>query len=59
MMGRFFSLPACLVVLSCFSACSTIETEKRDWSEYRGPGNVYFQLEEPGPVELLDDLDGV
>ena len=55
MMGRFFSLPACLVVLSCFSACSTIETQRRDWSEYRGPGQVYFQLEEPGPVELLDD----
>ena len=37
------------------SACSTIETERRDWSDYRGPGYVYFQLEEPRPVEVLDD----
>ena len=55
MIGRFFSLPACLVVLFCFSGCSTIETEKRDWSSYKGPGNVYFQMEEPHVVELLDD----
>lgn len=52
---KIFGLPACLALLLSLSACSTIETEKRDWSSYKGPGNVYFQLDEPHPVELLED----
>ena len=51
---KIFGLPACLALLLSLSACSTIETEKRDWSSYKGPGNVYFQLDEPHPVELLE-----
>ena len=54
-MGRFFNISTCLFLLLCVSACSTIETERRDWSEYKGPGYVYFQLEEPAPVEVLSD----
>ena len=55
MMGRIFNISTCLSLLVCMSACSTIETERRDWSDYRGPGYVYFQLEEPRPVEVLGD----
>ena len=55
MMGRFFNILTCLFLLLCVSACSTIETERRVWSEYKGPGYVYFQLEEPAPVEVLSD----
>jgi len=55
MTRRFFIFSSCLVFLFCINACSTIETQKRDWGKYQGPGKAYFQLEEPVPVELLDD----
>lgn len=43
-----------LLVLALSSACSTIETKRRDWSKYAGPGAQYFHAEEI-PFPRVDD----
>jgi ABC-type transporter lipoprotein component MlaA len=44
---------AALLFLVATPACTSIETQHRDWSTYEGPGEEWFQIEEP---EFFDPM---